>query len=107
MENTDKGLTVPKWVLINRPKIPLPQMPKIYLPKPKSLGFRFSVEKLIFFSYETSISIRSMLQEVEWDYIVVDEGHRLKNKDCQLSIQLKVGKFQKQLVMPFNAFNYF
>ena len=75
-------------------------MPKIYLPKPKSLGFRFSVEKLIFFSYETSISIRSMLQEVEWDYIVVDEGHRLKNKDCQLSIQLKVRKFQKQLVAP-------
>ena len=22
MENMDKGLTVPKWVLINRPKIP-------------------------------------------------------------------------------------
>ena len=41
-----------------------------------------------------------MLQEVEWDYIVVDEGHRLKNKDCQLVIQLKVGKFQKQLVVP-------
>ena len=31
MENIDKGLTVPKWVLINRPKIP--QIPKIYLPK--------------------------------------------------------------------------
>ena len=41
-----------------------------------------------------------MLQEVEWDYIVVDEGHRLKNKNCELSIQLKVGKFQKQFVMP-------
>ena len=42
-----------------------------------------------------------MLQEVEWDYIVVDEGHRLKNKDCELSIQLKVGKFQNQFVVPF------
>ena len=30
MENMDKGLTVPKWVLIVRPKIP--QMPRIYLP---------------------------------------------------------------------------
>ena len=42
MENMDKGLTVPKWVLINWPKIP--QMPPkcfgpICLPKPKSLGF--------------------------------------------------------------------
>jgi hypothetical protein len=26
MENMDKGLTVPKWVLINQPKIP--QMPQ-------------------------------------------------------------------------------
>ena len=26
MENMDKGLTVPKWVLINRPK--MPQMPQ-------------------------------------------------------------------------------
>ena len=26
MKNTDKGLTVPKWVLINRPKVPtMPQ----------------------------------------------------------------------------------
>ena len=37
-----EGLTVPKWVLINWPKIP--QMPqKVWaqncLPKPKSLGF--------------------------------------------------------------------
>jgi hypothetical protein len=31
MEHMDKGLTVPKWVLINWPKIP--QMPKTYLPK--------------------------------------------------------------------------
>ena len=27
----DKGLTVPKWVLINQMKVP--QMPQIYLPK--------------------------------------------------------------------------
>ena len=38
MENIDKGLTVPKWVLINQPKIP--QITKIYLPKTKSLGFQ-------------------------------------------------------------------
>ena len=31
MENTDKGLIVPKWVLLNWPKIP--QITKIYLPK--------------------------------------------------------------------------
>ena len=33
----DKRLTVPKWVLINWPK--MPKMPKNYLPKPKRLEF--------------------------------------------------------------------
>jgi hypothetical protein len=42
MENMDKGFTVPKWVLINRPKIP--QMPKnlssqIVCPSPKVWDF--------------------------------------------------------------------
>ena len=38
MENMDKGLTVPKWVLINGPKIPqMPQnsSPHIVCPSPK------------------------------------------------------------------------
>ena len=42
MENLDKGLTVPKWVLIGRPKIP--QMPQnlsaqFVCPSPKVLNF--------------------------------------------------------------------
>ena len=42
MENMEKGLTVPKWVLINRPKIP--QMPQnlsaqIVCPSPKVWDF--------------------------------------------------------------------
>jgi hypothetical protein len=42
MENTDKGLTVPKWVLINRPKIPqMPQnlLTQIVCPSPKVWDF--------------------------------------------------------------------
>ena len=42
MENIDNGLAVPKWVLINRPKIP--QMPQnlsaqIVCPSPKVWDF--------------------------------------------------------------------
>jgi hypothetical protein len=42
MENMDKGLNVPKWVLINQLKIP--QMPQnwfaqIVCPSPKAWGF--------------------------------------------------------------------
>ena len=43
----------------------------------------------IFCSYETAISIRSMLHEVTWTYIVVDEGHRLKNRNCRLGQELR------------------
>ena len=60
MKNMDKGLTVPKWVLINWPKIP--QMPQnlsaqIVCPSPKfwdfdekkaSLGFRSPCTKAWF-----------------------------------------------------------
>ena len=43
MKNVDKGLTVPKWVLINWPKIP--QMPQnlfaqIVCPSPKNRDFK-------------------------------------------------------------------
>ena len=39
MENMDKGLTVPKWVLIVWPKIP--QMPHIYLPNLSAQAQKF------------------------------------------------------------------
>ena len=39
MENIDKGLTVPKWVLMVRPKIP--QMPQIYLPNLSTQAHKF------------------------------------------------------------------
>ena len=42
MENMDKGLTAPKWVLINRPKIP--QKPqKILAQDQKFGGFKLSL----------------------------------------------------------------
>jgi hypothetical protein len=41
MENMDKGLTVPKWVLINRPKIL--KIPKIYLPKLSAQAQKFGM----------------------------------------------------------------
>ena len=37
----DKGLTVPKWMLINWPKIP--QMPKINLPKLSAQAQKFGI----------------------------------------------------------------
>ena len=40
-------------------------------------------------SYEIMMNDRTALARYQWKYIVVDEGHRLKNKDCRLIRELK------------------
>jgi len=40
-------------------------------------------------SYEIAMKDRKYLQRFLWKYIVVDEGHRLKNKHCKLIKELK------------------
>eukprot|EP00698_Gefionella_okellyi_P002844 TRINITY_DN12712_c0_g1_i1.p1 TRINITY_DN12712_c0_g1~~TRINITY_DN12712_c0_g1_i1.p1 ORF type:complete len:695 (-),score=197.22 TRINITY_DN12712_c0_g1_i1:90-2090(-) len=40
-------------------------------------------------SYEIILRDRALLRKLNWKYIVVDEGHRLKNMDCRLILELK------------------
>ncbi|KAF9929366.1 hypothetical protein FBU30_001632 [Linnemannia zychae] len=40
-------------------------------------------------SYEIIIRDRKYLSKYQWKYIIVDEGHRLKNMDCKLIRELK------------------
>ncbi|KAF5351509.1 hypothetical protein D9758_007190 [Tetrapyrgos nigripes] len=40
-------------------------------------------------TYEIIIRDRAHLAQYEWGYIVVDEGHRLKNLDCKLMQEIK------------------
>jgi ATP-dependent DNA helicase len=40
-------------------------------------------------SYEIAMNDRAAFQNIMWRYIVVDEGHRLKNKNCRLIKELK------------------
>ena len=40
-------------------------------------------------SYEIVMADRKFLQRYQWKYIVVDEGHRLKNFDCKLIRELR------------------
>ncbi|MCO5551009.1 hypothetical protein L7F22_004504 [Adiantum nelumboides] len=44
---------------------------------------------LIVTSYEVAMNDRKFLSKYKWKYIVVDEGHRLKNFDCKLLRELK------------------
>ena len=43
-------------------------------------------------TYDVIIGNRAHLQHFEWGYIVVDEGHRLKNMDCKLMKYSNVGR---------------
>ncbi|RPA86028.1 hypothetical protein BJ508DRAFT_411622 [Ascobolus immersus RN42] len=40
-------------------------------------------------TYEMVMKDRTYLQRIAWKYIIVDEGHRLKNLDCKLIRELK------------------
>ncbi|KAG0339177.1 hypothetical protein BG004_006931 [Podila humilis] len=40
-------------------------------------------------SYEIVMNDRKHLQKYQWKYIIVDEGHRLKNMNCKLIRELK------------------
>ncbi|KAI9298453.1 hypothetical protein K502DRAFT_322776 [Neoconidiobolus thromboides FSU 785] len=46
-------------------------------------------KQVILTSYEVAMKDRSFLQRFAWKYLVVDEGHRLKNFECKLSLELK------------------
>ena len=41
-------------------------------------------------NYETLVNDAGALQKYNWKYIVVDEGHRLKNSECKLVKRLRV-----------------
>ena len=45
--------------------------------------------QIVVTSYEISMRDRKYLQPREWLYMIVDEGHRLKNLECRLIRELK------------------
>eukprot|EP00850_Spirogloea_muscicola_P003952 SM000016S01940 [mRNA] locus=s16:720786:725951:- [translate_table: standard] len=53
---------------------------------PRHVTAKFPV---IVTSYEIAMNDRKFLQNYHWKYIVVDEGHRLKNFDCRLIRELR------------------
>ncbi|KAG6556402.1 hypothetical protein Mapa_002345 [Marchantia paleacea] len=50
-------------------------------------------------SYEVAIHDRRFLCRRKWKYIVVDEGHRLKNFDCKLIRELKLIPTENTLLL--------
>ena len=54
---------------------------------------------IIVTSYEMAICEVNFLRRFSWKYIVVDEGHRLKNKDCRLFKELSSLDTQNKLLL--------
>ncbi|KAF8621446.1 hypothetical protein AX15_007800 [Amanita polypyramis BW_CC] len=50
-------------------------------------------------TYEMIIKDRAVLAPYEWGYIVVDEGHRLKNLDCRLMTEIKKYKSAGRMIL--------
>jgi len=50
-------------------------------------------------SYEITMRDRKYLQRFKWKYIVVDEGHRLKNVNCKLISELKTYSSANRLLL--------
>lgn len=50
-------------------------------------------------SYEIAINDRKFLQKHHWKYLIVDEGHRLKNFNCRLIQELRVLHTDNRLLL--------
>ena len=64
----------------------------------KELGGR-QIASIFITSYDTAISIRTILDQVKWSFIVVDEGHRIKNRHCRLTTVLKSFESTNRLLL--------
>ncbi|CAG8529973.1 4347_t:CDS:10 [Diversispora eburnea] len=54
---------------------------------------------IIVTSYEIVMNDRKYLQKFAWKYIVVDEGHRIKNLNCKLIRELKTYQSANRLLL--------
>ncbi|ORX52165.1 hypothetical protein BCR36DRAFT_286675 [Piromyces finnis] len=54
---------------------------------------------IVITSYEIVINDKKFLSKYKWKYIIVDEGHRLKNYNCKLFRELKLYKADNRLLL--------
>ncbi|CAN0919419.1 ATP-dependent DNA helicase DDM1 [Linum grandiflorum] len=64
---------------------------------PRSIGSNFPI---IITSYEVALfDAKKFLKHYSWKYVVVDEGHRLKNAKCKLVQHLKFVPMENKLLL--------
>lgn len=50
-------------------------------------------------SYEIVLADIKFLQKFKWKYIIVDEGHRLKNWNCKLLRELRTLESANKMIL--------
>ncbi|VVB18281.1 unnamed protein product [Arabis nemorensis] len=64
---------------------------------PKTVGPKFPI---VITSYEVAMNdARKNLRQYQWKYVVIDEGHRLKNHKCKLIRELKYLQMENKLLL--------
>ncbi|XP_062212245.1 ATP-dependent DNA helicase DDM1-like isoform X2 [Phragmites australis] len=63
---------------------------------PKNIGPDFPI---VVTSYEMTMSDARLLAHYKWKYVVVDEGHRLKNSKCKLLREIKRIPMENKLLL--------
>lgn len=71
---------------IRRKKMPINQQ--------KTLDF-----PIVITSFELCIADRNFLEKYVWQYIILDEGHRIKNRNCRLIRDLKTFQSTSRLLL--------
>lgn len=57
------------------------------------------IQPIVITSYEIAMKDRPLLNNFDWTYMVVDEGHRIKNKNCRLIRELKQYQTSNRLLL--------
>ncbi|RUS80578.1 hypothetical protein EGW08_011672, partial [Elysia chlorotica] len=60
---------------------------------------KVSVQPVVITSYEVAMIDRKYLGNHEWKYLIVDEGHRIKNTHCRLIKELRMYKSTHRLLL--------
>ncbi|XP_033733127.1 lymphoid-specific helicase-like [Pecten maximus] len=57
------------------------------------------VQPVVITSYEITMRDRKLLSSFEWKYLIVDEGHRIKNTHCRLIRELRLYRNTHRLLL--------
>ncbi|XP_066478719.1 lymphoid-specific helicase [Tiliqua scincoides] len=90
--------TLPNWMSEFRrftPKLPImlyhgtQQERRALIHKIRRREGSLNIHPVVITSFEIAMRDRSSLQNFYWKYLIVDEGHRIKNMNCRLVQELK------------------